>query len=325
MTMHTDFSEWFRAANLELPDEVLQKRWAGVDAFEVGRNEVVSLVEVFFGFFDGKDAFLGVFRKAFQDADSSFRMRENNLELSVLAGAKLVAVMEDVTMALGDFAALALVACAAQNLRGTPCVAEIPELAVKHLARRSINRGQLDADDASVPDESQTALKQLRRDLDVIGEESNVLWWVFGESSRDTNKRWSECTVPQTALMAGKELADLTRISPGPAAAAALLDRVVKFAKPQPLVRIAVKDAIADISLEWRQKFAKDRYVSALANLTPVSQGVKLSVDLAADGAWVQSLAASTKIQRGGKIKPNLLAYQIYIECLLASVWPELK
>ena len=59
MTMHTDFSEWFRAANLELPGEVLQKRWAGVDAFEVGRNEVVSLVEVFFGFFDGKDAFLG--------------------------------------------------------------------------------------------------------------------------------------------------------------------------------------------------------------------------------------------------------------------------
>ena len=101
--------------------------------------------------------------------------------------------------------------------------------------------------------------------------------------------------------MAGKELADLTRISPGPAAAAALLDRVVKFAKPQPLAQIAVKDAIADISLEWRQKYAKDRYVGALANLTPVSQGVKLSVDLAADGAWVQPSRLPRKFSEAGK------------------------
>lgn len=94
--MHTNFSEWFRATNMELPGEVLQKRWSGVENFEVSRDEIISLAEVFFNFFDGKDVFLGAFRKAFQDADSSFRMRENNLELSVLAGATLVTVMEDI-------------------------------------------------------------------------------------------------------------------------------------------------------------------------------------------------------------------------------------
>jgi hypothetical protein len=242
----------------------------------------------------------------------------------VLAGATLVAVLEDGTISLGDFAALALVSCAAQNLRSTPCVAEIPELAVKHLSRRSVNRGQLESDDDSETDEGKAEIKQLRRDLDVIREESNVLWWVFGESSRDTNKRWSDCSVMQTALMAGKELADLTRIPPGPASAAALLDRVVKTSKAKPPTHVTLKDAIVDIALEWRQKFVKDGCPVALENLSPVSRGIKLSVDLAEEDTWIQSLATSTKIQRGGKIAPHLLAYQVYLERLLASVWSKL-
>ena len=327
--MHTDFSEWFRAANLAPTHEDLQKRWVGVDAFEVGRSEVVSLVEIFFGNFDdkyvSKTLFLDKFRKVFQEADSSFRIRDNNLELSVLAGATLVTVMEEAPSNMGDFAALALVGCAAQNLRKTPCVAEIPERAAQYLARRSINREQLNPDETSELDETQIGMKQLRRDLDVIAEESNVLWWVFGETSRDTKNHWSECSVLQTSLMAGKELADLTRISPGPAAAGAILDRVLKFTKSKPPSQIVVKDAIADISLEWRQKFTKDCYLDVLENLTPVSQGIKLSVDFAAGDAWLQSFAASTKIQRGGKIAPSLLAYQIYLECLLASIWSELE
>ena len=323
--MHSEFSEWFRTTNFLLQDDVLQKRWAGVDAFQVDRDDVVSLVEVFFGYFGDKETFLAKFRKAFQDADSSFRMRDNNLELSVLAGATLVTVMEGSIMDLGNFAAMALVACAAQNLRGTPCVAEISELAVRHLARRTVNRGQLDSDKKVGLDENALEVKQLRRDLDVIGEESNVLWWVFGETSRDTNKRWSEYSVPQAALMAGKELANITRIAPGPAAAAALLDRVVKSAKTKPPAQVALKDAIADVSLKWRQKFVKGCCVDALANLSPVSHGIKLSVDLVDGDAWVQSLGTSTKIQGGGKIAPNLLAYQIYLECLLATVWAELK
>ena len=310
---------------MELHADELQKRWAGVDAFEVGRDEVVSLVEIFFGFFAGKDAFLASFRKVFQDADASFRMRDNDRELSVLAGAVLVTVMEEGSMELGDLTALALVGCAAQNLRAAPCVLNIPERAAKHLARRTVSRGKLDPDEESAADENQLQVNQLQRNLDVFGEETNVLWWVFGESSRDTNERWSEYAVPQATLMAGKELANLTRIAPGPAAASALLDRVIKYSKAKPPAQVAVKDAIAGVPLDWRQKYLKDHYHDALANLCPVSHGIKLSVDLAEGNAWVPALATSTKVQREGKIAPHLLAYQVFIECLLASLWSKLK
>jgi hypothetical protein len=321
--MHSDFSEWFRAAGIELPDDALKKRWPVVDEFQVNRDDVISLADVFFGFFEGKDSFLSSFRKAFQDADSNFRMKDNNRELSVLAGAILVTVIESDSVEVGDLAALALVSGAAQNLRATPCCPDIPESAAKHLSRRSVNRGELNPDDAE--DEKQHEIAKLRRDLDLVSEETNVLWWVFGESSRDTEKRWSEYNSLQTAIMVGKELADLTRIAPGPPAAAALLRRVMDHAKGKAPDQVSVKDAISAVPLEWRQNFAKNYCPTSLANLRPVSQGIKLSVDLTNSTALGPALASSTKIQRNGKIAPQLLAYQVLIECLLAGLWLRVK
>lgn len=323
--MHKDFSEWFRTAGIEQNNESLKMRWTGIDAFEVGRNDIVWLTELFFGIDSPKEKFLAAFRKAFQDADSSFRMRENDRELSVLAGATLVSVMERSPLALGDLAALAIVSCAAQNLRAGPCVVDIPELAVQHLNHRSVARGEIDAAEDSDATEDQASIHQLRQDFEVIAEESNILWWVFGETSRDTDQRWSRYSVAQTAIMAGKELAELTRIAPGPASAAALLDRVVKFAKSPLPTQIAVKDAIAAVDLEWRQRFAKYHCPTPLANIRPVSQGIKLSVELADGSAWVGALASSTKMRRDAKIAPRLLAYQVYVECLLSTFWNEEK
>lgn len=323
--MHSDFSEWFLAAGIELQDDMLLKRWTGVDAFTAGRDEIVSLVELFFGFYDANETFTSKFRIPFQEADAAFRMKGNNRELSVLAGAKLVSIMEGDSIELGDFAAMALVSCAAQNLRASPCVSEIPERAARHLNLRTVNRSKPDPNAESDEDGTLVEIKRLQRDLAVIGEESNMLWWVFGESSRDTNKRWSDCTVAQTALMAGKELADLTRIAPGPAAAAALLDRVVKYAKPKPSAHVVVKDAIAELPGDWRQSFAKHHCPAALMNLCPVAHGIKMSVDLANGDAWIRALPNSTKIQRGGKITSHLLAYQVFVECLLTSFWSKLK
>ena len=59
-------------------------------------------MELFFGYSGGKDTFIAKFRKVFQDADASFRMRDNDRELSILAGAVLVTVMEEGSMELGD-------------------------------------------------------------------------------------------------------------------------------------------------------------------------------------------------------------------------------
>lgn len=322
--MHPQLSEWFLAAGIEFQDDVLQKRWAGVEAFTNGRDTVILLVELFFGFLEGKETFLDTFRAPFKHADAAFRMKDNNNELSVLAGAKLASIMEGGDNTLGDLASLAIVSCAAQNLRPGPPVGDIVERAAKHLHARTLSRTQPYAN-PDATDDTTALLEQVQRDLAAVTEESNVLWWVFGESSRDTGERWSNLSVEQTALMAGKELADLTRIPPGPAASGALLDKVVRFAKPNPTAaQVVLKAAIAALTIEWRRRLIQT-FPNPLLGVCPVTHGIKLSIELAQEDAWIRALPSTTRIQRGGKIAPQLLAYQIFLECVLVSLWPKAK
>lgn len=322
--MHSHFSEWFLAAGIELQDDVLQKRWAGVEGFEVGREEIISLVELFFGFYDGKEGFLDNFRASFKEADGAFRMKDNNPELSVLAGATLVFVMEAGERELGDLASLAIVSCLAQNLRTAPCVPDIAKRAAKHLNARTLKRSEPNPGAETTEDETLALVEQLQRDLAAVAEESNVLWWIFGESSRDTGARWSDYSVAQAAIISGKELADLTRVMPGPAASGALLDRVVKFANAKPPAQITLKEAIAELPADWRQGLVKN-FPAALLRVCPISHSIKISVDMVNGDAWVKALPSAAKIQRGGKIAPQLLAYQVFLERLLASFWSKVK
>src|SRR5437762_3321176 len=69
--MHSQFSEWFLSAGIPLQDELLQKRWAGVEGFSAENAEIVPLVELFFGLFEPKEAFLQSFRAPFKQADGA--------------------------------------------------------------------------------------------------------------------------------------------------------------------------------------------------------------------------------------------------------------
>lgn len=59
-------------------------------------------------------------------------------------------------------------------------------------------------------------------------EESDVLWWLFAEHSRDMQILFDDLQPPAIVLVAAKEMADLTRTFPGPYAAHAFLDKAVR-------------------------------------------------------------------------------------------------
>jgi hypothetical protein len=316
MTIHPEFSEWFHQAGIQHSSEVLQMRWAGLQELEVQKVEVVPLTELFFGFFDGNEAFLAEFRESFRETDSSFRMRDNNREVSVLAGAALAYAMEGDSPALSDFVSLSILSCAAQNMRKPPCVRAIPERAATFLARRTVDRRK-----AETAAEDEDPLTDLRHELAVIGEECNILWWVIGETSRDTDKPWAECSTGECALLAGKELADLTRIIPGPAAARALLARVLTNGKSKPRQKIGIADAITSTPASWRGAFAKAGCPSVLRRVRPVARAIELSVEHGENDAWIALLRGSIQIDPAAKIPPYDLAYQFFMECMLAAEW----
>lgn len=339
--MHKDFGEWYRLAGIEPDGQILAKRLAVIEAYNPTGDDVVSLTQLFYGLGKAKETFTSAFVKVFHDADPAFRTRENSHELSVLAGAQLVDTIERSDVALADLAALSLVSAAASNVRPAPSVKDIPEIAARYLESRSRDRistfeGDHDAGTRQQLFDALTGLgapydalakelRYLQRQLGVVTEESNMLWWLFSEFSRDEEQRWSNFAVPAVALMAGKELADLTVSLPGPIAAPAFLDRVIKCAKSKPPTTVTIEDAVNGVSLEWRQRYAEKNCPAELEALLPIGYGVRMSLMVSEKNAWVPAFLQGTGISSDAKIAPNILAYQVFIEDLLCRSWKGLK
>jgi hypothetical protein len=341
--MHKDFAEWYRAAGVPPNGDILPKRWEAIEKYEASRDGIVSLVRLFYRLGKPSEEFENAFRTAFQTADPAFQMRDNDQELLVLAGAKLIDVIERSPVELTDLAALSLVCAAAQNLRGSAAVPDIPENAARYLSKRTIERareGQGDSDSASSERKTlfdgltaagapinglPAELERLQRELAVVSEESNMLWWLFSEHSHDLKQPWAKSTVPAVALIAGKELAELTRVLPGPLAATAFLDRVLRFAKAKPPNTILVVEAINDVSVEWRRIYAERNCPAELEDLAPISHGVKISLTAPENDAWFIAFKTGTGISADSKLVPHLLAYQVFLEGLLCRSWRMVK
>jgi len=338
--MHNDFAEWYRMAGIEPDGDLLPKRWAAIEEYQPDREGIVSLARLFYCLGMPNVEFLEKFRKSFQKTDPAFKMRDNDHELSVLAGAELVDVMERAGSDLADLAALSLICASGGNLRPGPSVKDIPEIAARYLSKRAIKRAVVEENTDPGPNkalfEALTALgapydglvkefQRLQLQLSIVAEESNMLWWLFSEHSRDQQQRWDKLPVPAVALMAGKELANLTTIIPGPIAAVAFLDKVIHCAKSDPPVTVYLKDAINKVTIEWRQQYLHDCCPSELEDLLPFSHGIKLSLDLPKKNEWVPVFTKKTGISDEAKTPPRILAYQIFIEVLLCRSWENME
>jgi hypothetical protein len=337
--MHKAFSEWYRQAGIEPDGDVLPKRWAAIEAYSPTRDDAALFTRLFYHLVKPTPDL--AFIEQLQLADPAFKTRDNDNELSLLAGAALVYGIEQQPELFADIAALSLVCALGGNLRPPPRVRDIPELALTYLTRRSSNRAS-DGDAAlerkreemkaalatlGAPHDGVVAneLHSLRTQLSIVNEEANMLWWLFGEHSRDENARWSKFSVSAAALMTAKELADLTIVVPGPNAASAFLDRAIKGAKSPRPSSIAIKAAINDVSTSWRERFTKTTYPTELEAVTPVSHGISLSLRSPDNDEWLPSFQHETGISPDASIAPSALSLQLYREAMLCRAWNSLS
>jgi hypothetical protein len=328
--MHTNFADWYRIASLEPNAELLPKRWAAIEEFSPDAKGVVSLIQLFYQLGAPDPTFVGEFQAVFQKHDAAFQMRGNEQELRVLAGAELADIMHRGEHNDRLLAALGLVCASAQNIRTGPCVPDIPEFAASFLVEASRDRATTDGPDTELTtalkelgepyDKLAAAVQDCQKELRLVSEESNILWWLFSEHSRDQQQRWETFDISAAALIAGKELADLTSVLPGPSAAAAFLDKMMRCCKSKLPDTITIKSSIEKSPTDWRQKFAKSNCPDSLDLLMPISQGIKISV-LSAPDAWAPTFVHSTGVPLSAKLSPALLSRQVYLEGLLVKAW----
>lgn len=329
--MHKNFSDWYRAARIEPVAKTIPLRWAGVERFEPGKQDVVTLTKFFFGLERPSEAFLEAFRQPFQAEDVTFPMQKNDEELKVLAGANLVDVIMRGDSEFAMLAALCLVSASFQNLRKNANVPDILGIAATHLNDQTIKRANAPQEASSLGidlEEEGEAFIQLagefakiRQELAVVSEESNMLWWLFSETSRDLAKQWVNMTPPAVAIVAGKELADLTLLLPGPRAALAFLGRITRLSRAKLPNTVMIKDAVDDTELDWRQKHVGDSSDSELDNVIPLRAAIKKSIGSPDKETWVPAFTRQTGVTAGAKLPPAEVGYQMFIEGLLLKAW----
>src|SRR5215813_6245809 len=90
--MHDDFADWYRicttGTETNLTGELLAYRWQGIEKL-AERPRTLELVRATLQRPSADGEYLGSFRAAFKEADATFRMTGNDLEISVLAGSLL--------------------------------------------------------------------------------------------------------------------------------------------------------------------------------------------------------------------------------------------
>jgi len=312
------FYDWHRDMGLEPNDETSPKHRKVISEYSPTAREIISLARFFYGF-DSQGASLENFGKALQEVDTSFSMQHHKQYLVLFAGAELVSVLQRATeQEWADLAALCLVCGGVQGARTGVPVPEVPQIAARYIESRTKNRAAVSAEESE--EKLAPRIAKLEQELAIVSEEANMLWWLVSEFSRDRNEPWKKIGLLATSIIAGKELADLTRLIPGPVAAAAFLDRIVRLSDSSKSAKpISLKDAVDKTPRQWRAS-CELKADAGTEDLTPIGKALRLSLTVSDGDDWSPVFQRGTALETDSKLLPNALAYQVFLEGLLARL-----
>jgi len=164
------------------------------------------------------------------------------------------------------------------------------------------------------------ALRELSRQMSLMREESQMLWWLFGGHSRALERSFSTMAPPQAALVGAVDLGTLTTFSSlGPVAAPAMLERVIALAKkpkgPPSRELSTTIDTFATADLAFLQVF----HTKLPPRLAPITTAIDLACTIGT-GVWYSRFKALTGFEASIEFNPLPLAEQLYWEHLLEKL-----
>jgi hypothetical protein len=156
-------------------------------------------------------------------------------------------------------------------------------------------------------------------------EDSQILWWMTGEWSRDLQKPMSDYQASEICLVVGKELADLVEVLPGPYAAKAVLYKVLAGLGGVG-DNVALSMAINRTGKEWRQRVVEVYPTTETREITPLLWAMSKSLEVENAEDWKPAYEkVMGRKAADAKMAPVKLAHQMYLECLVIKSLKENK
>lgn len=349
--MEKKFYEWYRYVNIAPTSETLEKRWQAIGEYcDKDNFDIFGLTKMFFGL-KAEEEFVEEFVDYFQQADTTF-LSKNQKELSLLAGVILANLIENNTEKIKILLSIKCLV----PFNDKPIVSEIIEIIMhefdevtmqsrEELSNSVVNNilvktirtlsDELKATPSMTADrinELAEVLKIIADNfnriksqqvhiselLDVYREDSNILAWIIGETSNDTNRKLNgNVQQNKIALILGKELADLILTIPGPYPARAFLKKMLDYCKAE-RSKLSLVSIIDLADLEWRKGVASQIELLDSSENTPILLAVLKSVEASEPEVWKHAYKQITSYDPETICNDVLTwSYQIYLECLL--------
>lgn len=316
----------------------------------------LDAVRLFYGL-DASDAsFSEDFRGFFVANDSTFPASGNDHEMRVLAGCAAHHFSNsEATASSALKVELAFVTLACKGNGIDPTVPEIVQSCQDSLLERSRNiRSQMSASppkgvnlaikpfldslkSGSLGNHQEVAEKtaeaidtlaktvrtvstqsvNMHKTFNLLQEEVDILWWLFGERARSHDAAFSELKFGSSVLISAFDLADLISNRPGPFASEAFLRKAIGFTKGKKPNKLRLSDAITTLPLNWAEQ-AKQRFeYSWEIDFCPIHSCIGFYAEVGGDDAWKKRADTHGIIDPDSEFSPMDLAVQFLQEGML--------
>lgn len=313
----------------------------------------IDLVKITFGVNLNSDDNLNLFIKHFKDVDPNFPLKNNENIIGTLAGCTVSQKIELDQKGLGDALALAIMIIPFLKRSKNSYVPDLEEFAFNNWVSQCYNKRKIDSSYIRKSDQSflkvnesepqeilaniqpyfSSIIKDLKalyglvgniltvkKDLKIVSEELNILWWVFGTFSKDFDKRFEDIKHPARMLQLVKELADFTEFEPGIGNVKSFLTKSFDQVKIDGKKKLNFYESLNTDEYEVL-KGINNFFDDLLEDLTPCLTAINNKLEYGSGKTdWTAITIKKTNIKLGTNVKPIDYAYQLYLEIMLKRI-----
>ena len=168
---------------------------------------------------------------------------------------------------------------------------------------------------STLASQSAAAATQLFDQLNLLKEETNILWWLFGETSDLLNEPFAALGVGTADIVAGFDMAHLTTSDVGPVAAPAMMARMVRLAKKS-RAKLTLTMAIEGLTTEQVERVNLNRS-EGFDDVFLMHSAMELFANNGA-GSWQQGFMKRSGFDPEQALEGASLRLHAYYEYLLA-------
>ncbi len=304
-----NFADNYRAAGLATNPDVLRTRQKPFNKLRqaIDPKTAIDLTRLYFGLSVPRGT--DWFRDVFGETDVSFSLIDNAREAAVLAAGLLEAAATDGKV-YAALATLTTAASGLRQPLVRPQLIDAMRFAIQESAVRARQQAPVDLSTITQPAESKmsteltalaqapdlqkasTLLKQvsdaaagttgtlanqvvsvvrpLASEVLLLREEVEMLWWHVGGWSRQLEKPFADLELGLACVLAGVDMADISRSPTGPAAAPAFLQRTLAAGREPKTTKIAIKDIVDALAREQFDRLKLPDALGPVPEICPV-------------------------------------------------------